>query len=425
MAAELGENHREMTDLLTCDTRRTTEATTGDPPRRPLALSAALAGAVASAAVLMGCMALGLAGWFASDAGAHGDTKDALRVGADAWLLGLGSHLELGTATISVVPLGLTLLCVYVAFRLGRWAGLTSAVEDVRTVLLGGIVFAGVYAMVAVVAAVLASMGDARPHLGLAFVGGFVVAFLGGGTGIMSGSGSGQSWRSRLPETVAAVLTGAAAAALLVLAAASVLVAVALFLDLGTAANVLSRLHTDVAGGLLYTVVVAAVAPNAVLLGGTYLLGPGFAVGTGTLVSPSAVLLGPVPAFPLLAALPDEGATPWWTTLLVGSPVLLAAMAAVLTVRRFPSPSYEVGALRGLGSGVVGGLGLAALAALAGGSVGPGRMAEVGTNSIETLVTATVAMGIGGLVGALAMTWRVRRRTLHRAMSSTDDTASD
>src|SRR5205085_2434701 len=97
-----------------------------------------------------------------------------------------------------------------------------------------------------------------------------------------------------------------------VFAAAAVLLSVALVLRLDTAANVLSRLHADTTGGLLYVVLVATVAPNAVLLGGSYLLGPGFAVGTGTVVSTSVVTLGPVPAFPLLAALPTDTTPSAW-----------------------------------------------------------------------------------------------------------------
>ncbi len=60
----------------------------------------------------------------------------------------------------------------------------------------------------------------------------------------------------------------------------------------------LSRLHADTSGGLLYTVLVAAVAPNAVLLSGSYLLGPGFAVGTGTVVSPVRGRARPRPGVP-------------------------------------------------------------------------------------------------------------------------------
>ncbi|MGZ8737383.1 MAG: cell division protein PerM [Nocardioides sp.] len=399
-----------MTDLLTAASNRIASPRGADPAtRRPLWLSAGFAGLVASGAVLVGLMALGLVGWFASDAGAHGDTRDALRVGADAWLLGHGAHLRLDGATITVVPLGLSIFCVYVAFRLGRWATLTSAPEDLAGAGLAAVVLAGLYGVVAVVTAVLASIGSAETTLGRAFVGGFLVALVGGGAGLLTSSGAGAALSARVPETVRAVLGGALAVVLLFLVAGSTLVVAALLLDLGEAANVLSRLHPDAAGGALYTVVVAGVAPNAALLGGAYLLGPGFAVGTGTIVSPAMVVLGPVPAFPLLAALPPVGPGPAWATALVGVPVLLAAVAGVLVVRRHPDPGLEVGAGRGLAAGVLGGVLVALLVHSAGGSVGPGRMADVGAPFAEVLLAASAALGIGGLIGGVAATWWLRR----------------
>ena len=359
-------------------------------------------------------MALGLVGWFASEAGSFGDTRDAIRVGADGWLLAHGAHLHLVTGgistTVTAVPLGLTLLCAYLAYRLGRWAALTSAVEDGRAALLGTVVLAGMYGVVAVVTAVLAATTTAQPSLGRSFVGGFVLAFLGGGAGILSGAGDRVEWRSRVPEPVRAVAGGALASALLMVAAASALLAAALLLDMGTAANVLSRLHADTSGGLLYTVLVAAVAPNAVLLTGSYLLGPGFAVGTGTLVSPSAVVLGAVPAFPLLAALPRDGVPPEWTSALVVAPVAAGMLGAVLMVRRYPVYGYETGAVRGLGAGLVGGVLLGLMIGLAGGAVGPGRMADVGADLLDTVLAGGVAMGVGGLVGGVVATWWARRR---------------
>ncbi len=399
-----------MTDLLTAvSTRITPQRGAAPAAARPLWLSAGLAGLTGAGTVLLGCMALGLVGWFASDAGTHGDTRDALRVGADAWLLGHGAHLELVGATISAVPLGLTLFCAYVTFRLGRWATATSAPEDLAGTGLAAVVLAGLYGVVAVVTAVLASLPAAGLGAGRAFVGGFLVALLGGGAGLLVDAPAGARLRSRLPESLRAVVRGALASVLLVFAAGALLVVAALLLDLGEAANVLSRLHPDAAGAGLYTVVVAGVAPNAALLGSAYLLGPGFAVGTGTLVSPAMVVLGPVPAFPLLAALPRTGAGPAWATALVGVPALLAAQAAALVVRRHPDPGYETGALRGLASGVIGGVLVALAVHVAGGSVGPGRMADVGAPFLDVLAAATVALGVGGLVGGLTATWWQRR----------------
>jgi len=93
----------------------------------------------------------------------------------------------------------------------------------------------------------------------------------------------------------------------------------------------------------------------------------------------------------------------------VAVPVLAGALAAVLVVRRFPAHELGTGALRGLGSGVVGGLLTTVLVALAGGAVGPGRMADIGAEPLPTFVAATVAMGVGGLVGGVAATWWARR----------------
>ncbi len=90
--------------------------------------------------------------------------------------------------------------------------------------------------------------------------------------------------------------------------------------------------------------------------------------------------------------------------------MLAGAFAAVLVVRRFPAYGFETGAVRGVGSGVLGGVVSTLLVGLAGGAVGPGRMADIGAELLPTLVAATVSMGIGGLVGGVAATWWSRRR---------------
>lgn len=403
-----------MTDLLdTSDAPAPHGTVAGDSPLRPLAVGAGVAGFASSLVVLLGCMAVGLVGWFASDAGAHGDTRDAIRVGTDGWLMAQGADLTVVSGgvhvTVTAVPLGLTLLCLYVAHRFGRWAAATSAVEDTRTLALGIAVMCGIYGVVALLAAVLASTPTAEPGLLGSFAGGFLVALVGGGTGLLRGSPDVVDWRDLVPQTARAIAVGAVAAAMLLVVAASVLLTVALLLDLGSAANVLSRLHADVSGGLLYTALVAAVAPNAVLLTGSYLLGPGFAVGTGTLVSPAAVMLGPVPAFPLLAALPSSGTPPTWLSALAAAPVVASVAGVVLMLRRYPAFSYESGAIRGLGAGACGGVLLTVLIALAGGAVGPGRMVDVGADRLDTLVSATVAMAVGGLFAGVAATWWSRR----------------
>ena len=91
--------------------------------RRPLVLLATLAGAAAAASTLLVCLALGVAGWFLTDAGAHGTPRDGLWVGALAWLMAHGSGVHVGGALVSVMPLGITLACGWVTWRIGHRLG--------------------------------------------------------------------------------------------------------------------------------------------------------------------------------------------------------------------------------------------------------------------------------------------------------------
>jgi hypothetical protein len=154
-----------------------------------------------------------------------------------------------------------------------------------------------------------------------------------------------------------------------------------------------------------------AVAPNAVLFGSAYLLGPGFAVGTGTVVSPTMVALGPVPAFPLLAALPDAGPTPGWAVGLLAIPVIAGAAGAALAQRWYGVTAYDSSALRGFGTGFAAALLTTLAVALAGGPMGTGRMADIGAPVWEVLVAAVMAMSLGGLLAGLATAWWQRRRS--------------
>ena len=129
------------------------------------------------------------------------------------------------------------------------------------------------------------------------------------------------------------------------------LVVAALAAGLNEAATVMSELQLGPGDHLMYALATVAVAPNAVLFGSAYLLGPGFAVGTGTVVSPTVVALGPVPAFPLLAALPGSGPTPDWAVGLLAVPVVVGAAGAVLAQRAYRVTAYDSAALRGFGSG--------------------------------------------------------------------------
>lgn len=411
-----------MTDLLKPSAPRATAPAPDDG--RSLTVGAVLAGLLAAGSTVILCAVLALAGWFGADAGRYGDTRDAVRVGADAWLLAHGAGLQLGTATISVLPLGLTLGCAAVAHRTGVWAARRSHAADLGAAISAVAIMTVVYGLVALATALLAAHRSAQSSLLLAFVGGSALALLAGGAGLLQGTGHLRGLRRAVPSWVLSVVVGTAAVVLLLLAAGALLLAGSLVMDFGAAATVLSRLHSDDAvGALMYTVVGLGFIPNAVLLSGSYLVGPGFMIGTGTLVSPTAVVLGPVPAFPLLAALPADGVTPSWTTWLVAVPVLVALVGGYLAGRMHPTERYELGAARGLGSGLAASLVFTGAAVLAGGSVGPGRMADVGVQALSLGTAAAVSLAAGGLLGGVVATFVARRRA--RAELSTSGTGAD
>jgi hypothetical protein len=223
------------------------------------------------------------------------------------------------------------------------------------------------------------------------------------------GTGRLGLWVRRVPGWVRSVAYGALATFLLLLVASAVLVAVMVMLGLNQAATVMSGLHLAPGDYVMYTLATMAVAPNAVLFGAAYLLGPGFAVGTGTVVSPTVVSLGPVPAFPLLAGLPDPGPVPEWTVGFMAVPVVVAMIGAVLAQRAYRVPAYDSAALRGFGCGFGAALLSTVAITLAGGPMGTGRMAEIGAPAGEVLVSAVAAMSLGGLVAGVVTAWWQRR----------------
>lgn len=401
--------------LMSSTTR--TRAASGRPPgaaarttptvARPLPVAAAVGAAASLAVGLVLCGATALVGWFLSDAGAHGTTTDALRVGADAWLLGVGTTLHVGAAPLGVAPLALSFLLLLVAFRTGRWA---AAEADGAGLTLAAALSALVHMIGAVLLAVLAPQAGAGASVPTAMLGGALLGAVGGGAGLAVGSGRlAQRWEET-PGHVRTVLAGGVCAVAGVLCAAAVLVAVSLAVSFNQAATAFSALQLSTGDALVLLLATVLVTPNAVLLGVAWLAGPGFAVGTGTSVTAGSVTLGTLPTFPLLAALPSPGAQPEWCFALLAVPPLVAAWAAGAAQRRYAVTSWDSAGLRGFAVGVGAAVVLSVLVALAGGPLGTGRLAEVGAPAGDLLVALVGGMGVGGLLGGLAVTAWQRRR---------------
>ncbi|MCW2858027.1 MAG: hypothetical protein JWR52_3642 [Marmoricola sp.] len=396
-----------MSDLIS-RTRR--DASRPGEPGRPLSASAALGGVMAAAVSLVLCMALALTAWFLADAGAHGTTTDALRVGAGAWLVGHGSHVTLAGLPLGMIPLGLTMGLVLTAFRSGRWAARNAVPVTDDRVLAGAVAtFTGSYVVLAVVICLGAGTSGASPSLSRTVLGAILVAGLGGGAGLAVGTGRFDARVDSVPTWVRELVVGAFVGAFALLAAGALLVMGSLLFSFNEAATILSDLHLGTGDALTYTFVMALLSPNAALLGSSYLLGPGFAIGAGTTVSPTAMSLGAIPAFPLLAALPHEGPTPGWLAIFMGVPALCAAVGVAKAHRSSAPLPFDLAALRGAGAGFGAGVLITIAISLAGGPMGTGRMADIGAHTAEILVFATGTMSLGGLLGGVFETWWLRR----------------
>jgi len=411
-----------MTSLLPAPRRSDLRGDRSDAAhRRPLVLLATLAGLAAACSTLVVCLAGGVVGWFLTDAGAHGAPRDGLRIGAVGWLMAHGSGVHVQGTAITVAPLGLTLLAVVVVWRLGLRLGDSVAghgpdadaiADGVRdwTVPSTTAVFTLGYIVVLGVTHRLAATPATSPSLVRAVMWAVLLCGLVGGAAIAVGSGRAAIWTSFLPLSVRASAAAAWRALVWYAVASGLVLLVALAVHWNAAVNVMSQLHTSPGAATLLIGLCLVMLPNATLFSGSYLLGPGFAVGTHTLVTPTGVVLGPLPMFPLLAALPGNGPTPGWTVGLLALPPLVAAAATYRALGRYPTKRWDEAALRGAGAGLVCAVGFALLAALSGGAVGPGRMSAVGPFVLQGLLHGVATFGVGGLLGSLALTMRHRRR---------------
>jgi hypothetical protein len=147
-----------------------------------------------------------------------------------------------------------------------------------------------------------------------------------------------------------------------------------------------------------------AVLPNLIAFGNSWLTGVGFSVGQGSMVSPMVTELGPLPAIPLLGALPVSGSSLGILFILVP---LLAAFFATLLVKshtaelRFNYASATTAAISlGLAIGFVAAVQMFILVELASGSIGPGRMSLVGANSWLVAGVTFIEVSIASILAA-------------------------
>ncbi|WP_127794167.1 DUF6350 family protein [Agromyces sp. LHK192] len=397
--------------------------------RLTCALLAALEAAVA-ALVGLGVALVPLMLLWAVHFGLAVDVAVFLRAAADAWLLGHGvdavAQVDPVTAELLGVPgagepfpitialLGFALITVLFARRIGRRAALAG--HAITGILSGAIVTGAAGAALAVVAAHPALTASAwqaalipAAITGLAALGGAAYETLRSEASVRPDPEPGpilRRWRE-LPELpMAAVLAAVrigAGSAFGILAVAAVTVTVLIALDYSTVVGLSQAIGAGLDGGFAILVGELALLPNIVIWTASWLLGPGFALGEGSTLSPTGTLLGPVPGLPLAGILPSEGAALGVVWLIV--PLVLGFAGATFAwpwlarERSRAVDAWWMPLAVSAGAGLVAGLVMGLLAWWSGGAVGPGRLAHVGPDPLPVAGIAAVTVFLGSVAG--------------------------
>lgn len=377
------------------------------------------------------------------------------RASADIWILGHGGDvlLTLDPVTailvgfdgagkpfvVSIAALGLALLTVLLALRTGR------RIAETPFERMGAVVAIATFALLSLGIVVSSLHRFARPSIWqgvllptLVFTIGLLIGVAGtrrrlermpaavrsarsvGGTDAVGPAGRIRSWWRDQPAgqrtVLAQGLRGGAAAAAALVAVSGILLTLMIVVNYGQVIALYEGIHAEVLGGIAITLGQLAFLPNLVVWTAAWLVGPGFAIGTGSSVGPLGTSLGPLPAVPVFGALPTGDLALGFLGLLV--PVIAGFLAGVavrpavlrgLGDRSPASPNLSSPAgspvlplvMTGLAIGIVGGVLLGLLAWVSGGAAGPGRLADVGPNALLVGLFAALEFGVPATIGLL------------------------
>lgn len=381
------------------------------PPRTPYVpwLAAVVLGS--GATVLLGWAAVGalvVVGWLTATSLPAAAVLDTI---AQLWMGAHGASFTVAGMTIGLTPLGLSMLICVAMASVARYAVTQRMLPAPLAPSQAALMVAACTASYSVGVVLLASLVGAPRQAASAFVGAAILSSLGSALGIRRECAP-LAWPARLNPALRFVLPGIRAG-LLALTGASVLtLALAIFSHLGRIGTLQSSLAPDPVGAVLLVVSYLAYAPDLVAWAGAYSLGAGIQIGEDTLLTPLSSHLGLLPGIPIAGALPTVPPVAGWLLLATG-PVsgLIAGMVSVRALAAQGTlPTWRIGAwvggLAGLGAGLV----WAVASWFTRGSLGTGRLSEVGPRFGELWLCATVPlMAAGALAGAAWVVWRARQ----------------
>jgi Family of unknown function (DUF6350) len=386
-------------------------------PTRPLVVTGGIAACAAAGTGLAVLVTLTAIGWItAPHVGIGTGLGGVLRTAALLWLVAhhVGFTVR-GAGRIGMLPLGLVLLPGALLALAGRWVVRAGAVTRLRHVGYVALALALPYALLSGALAVASRTAVAAPSLWQAVAAAFLLALVAGGLGAARGVAPWSRLVLLMPARPRSIVMGMVGAGAILATVGAVLAAASLAVHLPEVRAASTALAPGLGGAALLLLAQLAYVPNAIIWAVAYTLGPGFAFGAGTAVTPTGSVLGAVPAFPMLAALPAGNHDPAWVPVVVlAMPYLAGLFAGVVTMRIAPTPMLEAAPLWGFASGAAVGALAGLAAAFSGGPLGDGRLSAVGPSGFQVGLVAILEVGVTAALSAFAANWLILRRASGR-----------
>lgn len=369
--------------------------------------------------VLLPVAAVWLTGGFADRT-----PESAARLAGQGWLVMHGVPLSLGPGLLHAVPLGLILVPLLLAWRAGRRLARASYTDQLWQALLGALL---TYALIGAAVAHFSVTADASASV----VAGALIPPVSAGIGLITGAYreagawsrlvgvdfaawvSRTSQHSRWAGSYAwSVLRSGFLAVMVALSLSAALLAVAVGLNWAGIAAIYERIDGGIAGASVVTLLQLGFLPNLAVWTMTWSTGAGFALGTGSSLTPLASTVGPLPALPILGALPAGTLEYGYAALAI--PVLAGLLAGWWFFREgenhfdewlvLHSPhrwltstasTLALALLIGITAGIAG----AGVALVSRASLGVGRFTDLGPDPLAVGLWLAVEVAVGAVLG--------------------------
>jgi hypothetical protein len=221
---------------------------------------------------------------------------------------------------------------------------------------------------------------------------------------LSAGLGLKKSLHWSISSVAAPAIRGGLVALLLIFFILSLWLSIQLALNWLEVIRLYEALQLTALGVLVVTLAQLFLLPNLIAWGIAWLSGVGFAIGAGSNLSPLGNQVGPLPALPIFAALPDASSS---SILFVLVPVASGFLATLLIRKHSADMRWEyatrlsAATALALGIATVFAIGAWLVVTLASGSFGPGRLEAVGANAALVALVSWLQVFLGSIFAGL------------------------